>query len=122
MRILVVDDNRDAADTFSQALLLEGHDVRTAYDGEAGLAEAALFDPQVAVLDIGLPRLDGVELARALLLLPGQPVFLIACTGSDDDLTRRRMTDVGFDEIVIKPVSVGVLLATVNSVPNTERR
>ena len=96
MRILVVDDNRDAAVSVSHALLLDGHDVRTAYDGSAGLREAAGFAPQVAVLDIGLPMLDGVELAGALRRLPGERAMLIACTGSDDAVTRRRMVDVGF--------------------------
>lgn len=120
MRILVVDDNHDAADSVTEVLLLDGHNVRTAYDGRAGLIEATAFAPQVAVLDIGLPKLDGVELARALRLLPGEPAFLIACTASDDDLTRRRMLDAGFDHIFIKPVVMGLLLAAVNNVPKTK--
>ena len=120
MRILVVDDNPDVADTVSHALLLDGHEVRTAYDGESGLREAALFAPQVAVLDIGLPKLDGVELARALRRLPGDRPLLIACTGSDDPLTRRRTADVGFDRIFIKPVVVEVLLAAVKGMPKVE--
>lgn len=113
MRILVVDDNLDVADTVSHALLLDGHEVRTAYDGNSGLRVAAEFAPQVAVLDIGLPNLDGVELADALRRLPGNRASLIACTGSDDAVTRQRMADVGFDRIFIKPVAIEALLAAV---------
>jgi len=113
MRILVVDDNPDVADTVSHALRLDGYDVRTAYDGNSGLREAAEFAPQVAVLDIGLPNIDGVELARALRRLPGDRALLIACTGSDDPVTRQRMADVGFDQIFIKPVAIEALLAAV---------
>lgn len=113
MRILVVDDNPDVADTVSHALLLDGHEVRTAYDGNSGLREAAEFAPQVAVLDIGLPKLDGVELARALRRLPGNRALLIACTGSDDPGTRRRMADAGFDQIFIKPVAIEALLVAI---------
>lgn len=120
MRILVVDDNPDVADTVSHALLLDGHEVRTAYDGDSGLREAAEFAPQVAVLDIGLPKLDGVELARELRRLPGNRAFLIACTGSDDAVTRRRMADVGFDQIFIKPVATEALLAAVKVMQKVE--
>src|SRR5207302_10811805 len=70
-RLLVVDDNVDAAETLAHLLRLEGHDVQVAHDGFAALEQAPSFQPQLVILDIGMPKMDGYELARRLRQLPG---------------------------------------------------
>lgn len=111
--ILLVEDNRDLADMVALVLELEGHVVHTAYDGADGLREAARIKPQVAVLDIGLPKLDGVELAYALRQMHGSDVTLIACTGISDGLVGARVASAGFDHVFVKPVSIDTLLGAV---------
>ena len=112
-RVLLVEDNEDFADSVAMALQLDGHYVRVAYDGRSGLVAASTSPPQVAILDIGLPEMDGIELAHALRQQYGKDLRLIACTGYADDTTRRRMARAGFDYIFTKPVSLEVLLQTV---------
>ena len=115
MRVLVVDDNPDIVATVAMALELEGHTVRTAHDGAEGLLEATGFEPDAAILDIGLPKVDGVELARALRQMHGNNVTLIACTGCADDATLRRVSDAGFDRVFCKPAKIAALLAALGS-------
>ena len=112
-RVLLVEDNRDFADSVALALRLDGHQVGVAYDGKAGLAEAATSRPEVAILDIGLPEMDGVELAYTLRERHGDSLMLIACTGYADDATRRRMAGAGFDRTFTKPIDMEVLLSAV---------
>jgi DNA-binding response OmpR family regulator len=109
-RVFVVDDNRDAADTLGMFLSLEGYDVRVAYDGDEAIEEAHEFQPEVALLDIGLPGKDGYEIARAMRSERDDDVMLIAVTGytSDDDVARARAA--GFDEHFSKPPNLPVLL------------
>jgi len=113
-RILVVEDNRDIADAVSFMLEQEGHDVRTAYDGASALNEAARHAPQIVVLDIGLPVIDGIEVARRLRDLHGDAVLLIACTGYADDPTHGRLSRAGFDVMLTKPVSLQQLLGALS--------
>ena len=81
-RVLVVDDNREAADTLGAMLTFLGYDVRVAYDSEAGLAEATWFEPDVAVWDISLPGVNGYEAARRLRAFrDGRRIMLVALTG-----------------------------------------
>jgi two-component system CheB/CheR fusion protein len=81
------------------------HEVRTAYDGPAALEAAQSYRPEVAVVDLGLPRMDGCELARQLRGQPGwDAVLLIALTGSSRDEDRRRTREAGFDHHLVKPV------------------
>jgi len=105
-RILVVDDNVDAAQTLQDLLELWGHEVRVAYEGEAALEIAAGYLPEVLLLDIGLPGLDGYEVARRLR---GEPRFrntlLIALTGYGQADDRRRSRAAGFDAHLVKPVN-----------------
>jgi signal transduction histidine kinase len=109
-RILVVDDNGDAADTLALLLEASGHEVRVAYDGRGGLAAAREFRPDVALLDIGLPDVSGHELARSIRREPwGAKVRLVALTGWGQDEDRRRTSDAGFDEHLTKPVDPAVL-------------
>jgi CheY-like chemotaxis protein len=106
LRILIVDDNLDAAESLAICLELEGHRTQRAGDGNAALAIAAEFQPQVAILDIGLPGMDGYELARCLRSQSGSgPVpLLIAVTGWGTEEDRRRAQEAGFDLHLVKPI------------------
>lgn len=109
-RLLLVDDNRDAADSMAQALRQEGHDVRVAYDGPSALALAAAFDPHVGFFDIGLPVMDGYELARRLRSTnPESLIALVAVTGYGQSADRERSRRAGFDRHLVKPVAVSDL-------------
>jgi signal transduction histidine kinase len=120
VRVLVVDDNRDAADSLAMLLSLEGHTVDVAYDGVTALSEAARFHPDIVLLDIGMPGMDGYQVARELRAgEAARPMRLIAVTGygQPDDRARARAT--GFDDHLTKPVDPELLrqvLATKASV------
>ena len=109
-RILVVDDNRAAADTMAKILSFFGHEVRVAYDGQQALAFAQEFHPDAALLDIGLPGVDGNELARRLRGRPGgENLVLIALTGFGREEDRQRSLAAGFDAHLVKPVKMGTI-------------
>jgi CheY-like chemotaxis protein len=109
-RILVVDDNRDAAETLTMALDLFGCETRVAHTAADALAMAAGFLPQVALLDIGLPDMNGYELARRLRASPGGGAMtLVATTGWGQEKDRQRAFDAGFDHHLTKPLDVGLL-------------
>ena len=112
--VLLVEDNRDVADMIALALELEGHDVHAAYDGATGLREASRIEPDIAVLDIGLPKLDGIELAHALRQMHGDRVALVACTGMAEAFAGARMANAGFDHVFVKPVSIDTLLSAID--------
>jgi CheY-like chemotaxis protein len=110
LRILIVDDNRDSADSLGMLLRIMGNDIRTAYDGQQGLDAAREFRPDVALLDIGLPKVDGYEACRRMRAQPwGKGVGLIAITGWGQEEDRRRFHDAGFDRHLVKPVDPGAL-------------
>jgi signal transduction histidine kinase/DNA-binding response OmpR family regulator len=114
-RILVVDDIADVADTTAAMLGLSGHTVRTAHDGFEALAQAEEFVPEVILLDIGLPRMDGYEVARRLRQLPAmRDVMLVALTGYGQPADRQRGREAGFDEHLLKPVDPSVLDALIS--------
>jgi len=109
-RILVVDDNVDGVETLSRLLRLMGNEVRTAHDGQEALEAAEAFRPDVAVLDIGLPTIDGYEAARRLREQPwGRDMILVALTGWGQDEDRRRSQEAGFDHHLVKPVNAKAL-------------
>jgi PAS domain S-box-containing protein len=109
-RILVVDDNRDTADSLAMMLSLAGHETRTAYDGLEAVQAAAAFRPVVVLLDIGLPRMNGYEAARHIRQQPwGKGMVLIALTGWGQEEDRRRALEAGFDQHVTKPVMAAAL-------------
>jgi CheY-like chemotaxis protein len=109
-RILVVDDNRDAAETLAMVLRLPGHDVRTVHDGGQSLAVAEMFQPELVLLDIGLPGMDGYEVARRLRLQPwAGHAKLVALTGYAGAEERRRAQSAGLDGHLDKPVDFEVL-------------
>jgi len=111
-RILVVDDNRDATETLSQLLEFAGHEVARAYDGPSALDTAAAFRPEVVLLDIGLPGLDGFEVARRLReRAETRDCLLIALTGYADPETVERSRAAGFSQHLVKPVTQDTLLA-----------
>ena len=109
LRILVVDDNRDAADSMAMVLRAKGHEVVVAYDGSAGTSTAMAFQPDVALLDIGLPKVDGHDMARAIRERFGDSVLLVAITGLGQDDDRRRSSQAGFDHHFTKPVDLDTL-------------
>ena len=109
-RVLVVDDNVDAADSLALLVRLDGHEVRTAHDGQAALEAAHAFHPQVILLDIGLPRMDGYEVARRLREQPGGDRYIMAAvTGYGQEEDRLRAHEAGFNHHLVKPVDPAVL-------------
>jgi CheY-like chemotaxis protein len=114
LRVLVADDNRDAADSLQRILALYGHEVRVAYDGATAVKLGEEFRPRVAILDIGMPGTNGYDVARALRSRQGERVMLVALTGWGQEADRRRATEAGFDHHLTKPVdpnSLNSLLA-----------
>jgi CheY-like chemotaxis protein len=104
-RVLIADDNRDAADSLSMLLELAGHEVRVAHLGRAALSLAQAFRPDVALLDIGMPDLSGYEVARELRREPwGQGIMLIALTGWGQEKDRQEALEAGFNQHVTKPI------------------
>ena len=104
-RILVVDDNADSADSLAMLLELTGHEVYTAHDGHSAIASAEEHRPDVVLLDIGLPVLNGHEVCRTIRQQPwGKAMVLIALTGWGQDEDRRRSQEAGFDGHLVKPV------------------
>ncbi|MGZ3297379.1 MAG: response regulator [Asticcacaulis sp.] len=110
LRVLVVEDNAAAAQTTGWMIEITGHDYRLAHDGDAAIAEAQAYMPDVVVLDIGLPGMNGFELCRRLRVLPGvsRAVF-IALTGWGRDDYRHMAGEAGFDHFVIKPLNMVTL-------------
>jgi two-component system CheB/CheR fusion protein len=111
LRILVVEDNRDSADSLKMLLELLGNEVEVAYDGEAALAAASARPPDLAFLDIGLPGMSGHQLARRLRerQLPGARLRIVALTGWGFDADRERSARAGFDHHIVKPPDLEVL-------------
>jgi CheY-like chemotaxis protein len=117
-RILVVDDNADSAEALALALGATGHEVRLAGDGPSALDVAAEFRPEVVLLDIGLPGMDGYELARRFRASKEwSGIVLVALTGYGQEEDRRRAQDAGFDHHLVKPVSPEVILMLLGGPP-----
>jgi DNA-binding response OmpR family regulator len=109
-RVLVVDDNADAADSLAMLLQVHGDEVRVAYDGEEALFAEQEFKPDVLLLDIGMPKLSGYDVARRVRDARGQEVLIVAITGWGQEEDRQRARDAGFDHHFTKPVDYAVLL------------
>jgi CheY-like chemotaxis protein len=115
LKVLVVDDNCDAANTLSMLLEMVGYEVRTAFDGIEALAEAGRFFPNVVLLDLGMPRMDGLEACRRLREQPwGAKMAVIALTGWGSESDRRRTTKAGFNQHLVKPVEPDAILGLLN--------
>jgi CheY-like chemotaxis protein/two-component sensor histidine kinase len=109
-RILVADDNRDAADSLAFMLRVVGHDVRTAYDGEQAVQIADAFRPALALIDIGMPRMNGYDAARSIRARDyGREMVLVALTGWGQPEDKQRSQLAGFDHHLVKPVDPSVL-------------
>jgi len=117
-RILLADDNRDALDSLATLLQCDGHEVHTAADGAEALEVAADCRPDVVLLDIGMPKLDGYEVARRIRAEPwGKSTVLIALTGWGQDEDRRRSREVGFDSHLVKPLDPDALSTLLSKLP-----
>ncbi len=111
LRILIVDDNRDNAESLSMMLKMMGNETQTAFDGEEAVAAALRFRPTVVLLDIGLPKLSGYEVCRRIREQPGgKGLVIIAQTGWGQEEDRQRTHEAGFDQHLIKPVDPYALL------------
>jgi signal transduction histidine kinase/ActR/RegA family two-component response regulator len=118
LRVLVVDDNVDTVTTLAMLVQESGHDVRTAYDGSAVLEAALDYRPNVVLLDIGLPGLDGFEVAKLLRRQPAlQHAVLVAMTGYGRESDRQRSREAGFDHHLVKPGDFGKVLQILAAVP-----
>jgi CheY-like chemotaxis protein len=116
-RVLVIEDNRDGRETLRILLQLIGHEVEVAADGIEGLEKAHSSHPDVIVLDIGLPRLNGYEVARQLRAQFGDSLLLIAHTGYGQPEDRRQALEAGCNVHLIKPVEIKELIQLLNRLP-----
>jgi two-component system, chemotaxis family, CheB/CheR fusion protein len=116
-RVLVVEDDEDSALLLAETLGEQGFSVEVAHDGASALAKAAEFLPQVAVLDVGLPDMDGYQLAKRMRSLEQLPATLrlIALTGYGGDDERKRSREAGFDVHLVKPVLPDVLTKAIDA-------
>ena len=114
-RILVVDDNRDAADSLGVLLKFLGADVKVAHDGREALAAFEAHRPAVVLLDIGMPGMDGYEVARAIRSRADGGVPLVALTGWGQEEDRRRVREAGFNHHLVKPAGLEALRALLGS-------
>ena len=120
-RILIVDDNQDAAESLAMLLKLHGHQIHIAHDGLEAVETAAQVRPDLVLLDIGLPKVNGYEAARRIRKLPGGlDVVLIALTGWGQDEDRRKSREAGFDGHMIKPVEPERLTGLLAEFPAVE--
>lgn len=104
-RVIIIDDNHDVADSLAQWLTLAGHDVHTFYTGEDALENVEHIKPEIVLLDIGLPDINGYEVARKLRSVPNLPVFtLVAVTGYGEPADSNVFRSAGFDEYFSKPM------------------
>jgi signal transduction histidine kinase len=117
-RILVADDNNDALESLATLLQLSGHEVYTAANGVVALESAEQHRPEVALLDIGMPKLDGYEVARRIRAQPwGRRITLVALTGWGQDSDRRRSQEAGFDSHLVKPLDLDKLTELLAGLP-----
>jgi CheY-like chemotaxis protein len=113
-RILVVDDNADAADSLGMLLEVRGDEVRIAYDGLEALEAEGEFKPEVVLLDIGMPKISGYDVARRIRESRGTDVLIVAITGWGQEDDRQRAREAGFNHHFTKPVDFEMLLALID--------
>ncbi|WP_432382164.1 hybrid sensor histidine kinase/response regulator [Duganella sp. P38] len=115
-RILIVDDNADAAETLGQLLEVLGHQVQISFDGRRAIEMAAAFQPDIFILDVGLPDMNGYELARRLGdIVPPDSALFVALTGYGQEHDRVLSRAAGFDHHLVKPVDLSLLREVLNS-------
>jgi two-component system CheB/CheR fusion protein len=115
LRVVVIDDNVDGAESLASLLELIGHSARTAHDGPRGIEVVREFDPDVVFLDIGLPRMDGYEVARQLRRDPRHRAVLAAVSGYGREADRQKGQEAGFEYHFVKPVAFDALRAFFDS-------
>ena len=115
LKVLCVDDNRDTARSVGELLAQFGCDARACFDGEAALAEAASFRPDVCVLDLTMPGMGGIELANQLRARAAYPLRLIALTGEWDITSSHRTHNAGFERHLVKPADPDALVEAVTA-------
>jgi signal transduction histidine kinase/CheY-like chemotaxis protein len=121
-RILIADDNHDSADSMAMLLRLHGHEARIAYDGESAWSVACDWQPDVAILDVGMPGREGCEVAARLRAEPwGREMGIIAATGWGQESDRRRSMESGFDVHLVKPVDPAALLEWIGKLGSRAR-
>jgi len=118
MRVLVIDDNVDAANSLCLLLQSMGHTVRAVYDGPSGIAMAQEFMPEVVMLDIGMPVMSGYDVARALRASASRYV-IVAVTGWGHEAAKRQSREAGFDHHLVKPVSEAQLAEVLATITRT---
>ena len=120
-RVLLVDDNSDAVEALAELLRMEGYEVISAHSAESALERVDAFRPHAALLDIGLPKMNGYDLARALRARPSlRTLRLIALTGYGRAPDRQRAFDAGFDDHFVKPAPLDELLARLAALVEAE--
>jgi CheY-like chemotaxis protein len=121
-RILIVDDNRDAADSLGVILTILGADVRVAHDGPGALEAFEAYDPAVVLLDIGMPGMDGYEVARRIRTgFPDRGAAIVAVSGWGQEQDFRRTQEAGFDHHLVKPAEIGALQALLTSLDESPK-
>lgn len=120
-RILVVDDNRDSAESMAMLLRLRGHDVAVVHDAQRAIELAAEMEPAVVLLDIGLPEMDGFEVCRRLRAQGMEDAQIIPMTGYGQERDRQRSIEAGFDAHTVKPVAIEDI-ATLLAAPRGSRQ
>ena len=119
----MVDDNRDAAESLAELLQISGHETRLAYDGVEAVEAAAAFRPDVVLLDIGLPKLNGYDAARRIREQPwGKTMVLVALTGWGQEEDRQKSSEAGFDGHLVKPVDHDALMKLLADLPAAQER
>jgi CheY-like chemotaxis protein len=122
LRVLVAEDNHDAADSLALLVRLWGHEVRVAYDGASALTLASAYRPDVVLLDLAMPRLDGYAVARQLReRAEFRATRLVAVTGYADEAHRARSKEEGFDEFLVKPVEPATLHALLRNIGRAQQ-
>jgi CheY-like chemotaxis protein len=114
-RVVVADDDHDSADSLAVLLRLNGHEVWTAYDGQEAVDVAARSSPDVVLLDIGMPRLNGYQAAIQLRACLEGRVCLVALTGWGEDGDKQQAARAGFDHYLTKPIDLDRLVALIAS-------
>jgi CheY-like chemotaxis protein len=114
-RVLVVDDNADAATSLAMLLKISGNETETANDGMQAVQRTATYRPDIILLDIGLPRMSGYDVCRAIREKPwGHEIVIVAMTGWGQDEDRRKSKEAGFDGHLVKPVDYNALMQLLN--------
>lgn len=118
--ILIADDNIDSAQSLAMLLRLQGHDVATVFDGMEAIEKVSTINPDVVILDLGMPRMNGLEAARRIRQLPeGDTIKLIALTGWGQEGDRQRTLEHGFDHHLVKPLTLQELDAIIGTLAST---